>query len=293
MRPFAIHPCRTVAEAVAALREHGDEAVAYAGGTELVLVLKQGLARYAHLVDVKTVPELSAVAVDDGRVRIGAAVTHRTLETDRRVRERLPLLAEVEHDVANVRVRNVGTLGGNLCFAEPHSDLALCCLLLDAEMSVEGPGGARRVPAADFVRGAYETCLQPGEILVSVGFPAMGERSAAGYQRFRIHERPTCAAGVVLTASADGRTCAEARVGVGAAGPVPRRVPSAEALLAGRPWDEVLASAREAGRHAAEAADPLPDLTGSVEYKAHLVEVFVERAAHQAAGRLRERGQAR
>jgi carbon-monoxide dehydrogenase medium subunit len=285
MRAFRIRGCASVADATVG----GGDGAIYAGGTELLLVLKQGLARYEELVDVKGIPELRELAADGDTVRVGAAVTHRELELSPLIREKLPLLAEVERGVANVRVRNVGTIGGNLCFAEPHSDMGLTCILLDGTMVTN----RRRIPAADFLAGAFETCLEPGELLVRVEFPVMSPRSAAGYQKFQFHERPTAAAGVVLTAGEDGTGCAAARVATGAAGPVPKRVPAAEALFVGRPWAEVLASARDAGRRAAAVCDPIADLTGSEEYKAHLVEVFVERATRQAVERLREGGHAR
>lgn len=284
MRPFEIAPCETVEDV-----KPGEDAAIYCGGTELLLVMKQGFARYEKLLDVKGIGELHALAVDGDVVRVGAAVTHREIELSPLLRERLPLLPEVEQNVANVRVRNVGTIGGNLCFAEPHSDMALTCILLDGTMVTS----KRRIPAEDFVVGPYETCLEPGELLIRVEFPVASPRSAFGYQKFQFHERPTCAAGVVLTAGEDGRNCAAARVAIGAVGPEPKRVPEAEAMFAGQTWEQVLAVAREAGRKGAAISDPIADLTGSEEYKAHLVEVFIDRATQQAVNRLREGGIAR
>lgn len=284
MRPFDIRRPRTVGEVSV-----GEDAALYCGGTELLLVMKQGFARYEELVDVKGIPELRELSLDGDVVRIGAAVTHRELELSPLIRQHLPLLSEVEHNVANVRVRNVGTIGGNLCFAEPHSDMGLTAILLGGTMVT----GRRRIAAEDFILGAYESCLEPGELLVRLEFPVSSPRSAAGYQKFQFHERPTAAAGVVLTASDDGRTCLSARVAIGAAGPMPKRVADAEALFAGRGWEQVLADARQAGRRAAAISDPIADLTGSEEYKAHLIEVFVERATRQAVERLQQGGIAR
>ncbi len=286
LRPFDIWECHTMAEAVAAKQELEETGSVYAGGTELLLVMKQGFARYEHMIDVKGIPELNELDVVNGRVRVGAATVHRKLEHSDIIRDRLALMAEVESYVANVRVRNVGTIGGNLCFAEPHSDLALVTILLDGVLTVAGASGERRVPAESLVTGPYETCLQPDEILKQIDFPVTPAATATGYQRFQFHERPSCAVGVIITASEDGQGCESALVAVGAAGPTPRRVREAEALFVGRSLNEVRARARDAGRKVAAAADPLPNQMGSEQYIAHLVEVLVERATLQALARL-------
>src|SRR4029077_1999458 len=120
------------------LAQHGDDAVVYCGGTELLLVLKLGLAAYPNLLDLKGIPELRVFEERDGTLRIGAAVTHRELESSPLVHRLVPALAEMERRVANVRVRSVGTLGGNLCFSDPHSDPATLLLALDAEAPFDG-----------------------------------------------------------------------------------------------------------------------------------------------------------
>lgn len=284
--PFEIHEPKTLAEAAAARRDLGEAAALYAGGTELVLVMKEGLAAWAHLIDVKAIPELHELGlVDGGRaLRIGAALTHRALERAPLVRERFPLLAETEAQVANPRVRAVGTLGGNLAFAEPRSDPATMLLAHDARVTLAGPSGRRTLPLGDFLRGSYETALAADEILASIDVPEPAATTAGAYLKFGFHERPTVGVAALLLLAPDGRTVAEARVAVGCVAAVPVRLAALERSLAGAPLAE-LAAGVPAARRAGEGLDAVSDLHGSAEYKRHLVGVFAERALVKAARR--------
>lgn len=266
------------------LLEHGDSARLYAGGTELLLAMKGGFLPCDHLVNVKTIPGLDAITLDDGALAIGASATHAAIERAPIVRERFPLVAQMERRVANVRVRNVGTLAGNLCFAEPHSDPAALLLLYDAEAVVEGASAKRRIPIADLQTAPYETALEPGEVMTAVRIPPLPEGARAAYLKFGVHHRPTVGAGAMLRV-VDG-VVAEARLSLGSVPPVARRLPEAEALLLGERAERLGAdspAATAAGEAAAARADAVDDLHGSAEYKRHLVRVFVRRAIAQAA----------
>jgi carbon-monoxide dehydrogenase medium subunit len=268
--PFDIHRAHSVEEASELLARYGDDAALYCGGTELLLLLKLGFASFGHLVDVKAIEELTGVRADDGTLVIGAGVTHRALERDSAVREQLPALAAMERGVANLRVRNVGTLGGNLCFSDPHSDPATFLFALDAEVECRrGGAAARRLPIADFVVGPYQTALEPGELLTAIRVPLPAQGSRVVHKKFRFHERPavtvTCAAG-------DG----DVRIAVGSVGVRPVRASEAERLAGGGD----LAAAAEA---AAEVCGAVEDANGSVEYKENLVRVLVERALREAS----------
>jgi carbon-monoxide dehydrogenase medium subunit len=281
LRPFELCEPASVTEASQLLARHGDGARLYAGGTELLLAMKEGLVHYDHLVNVKTIPGLAGIRLDaDGTLRIGAATTHRVLERDGRVRERFPALARMEADVANVRVREMGTLGGNLCFAEPHADPGALLQVFDATVRLQRAGGERTLPLEALFAGPFETCLEPDELLTEVGVPPLPSRSAAAYLKFGVLERPSAGVGVAVTL-ADGHV-ADARIAVGSVGPVPRRMREAEAVLQGKGVAECVASLPEAGRLAGRAADAVTDLHGSAEYKAHLVGVLLRRAFHQA-----------
>jgi aerobic carbon-monoxide dehydrogenase medium subunit len=282
--PFDLHRPGSVEEATELIDRYGDDAALYCGGTELLLLLKLGFASFGHLVDVKQIDELQGVRAENGGLAIGASVTHRELERSPLVRERLPALVEMERRVANLRVREVGTLGGNLAFSDPHSDPATFLLALDAEVQCRRGGeSARRVPVSEFVLGPYRTALRPGEALVSVHVPDLPKGSKVAHAKLAFHERP--AATVTCLARVEKGTIAEARVAVGSVGPGPVRAPAAEQLLSGAPASELdPALLAEAGERAAEAAEPVEDANGSAEYKAHLVRVLVERTMREAAG---------
>lgn len=280
--PFDLHRPASLEEATELADRYGEDAAFYCGGTELLLLLKLGFASFGHLVDLKGVDELRGVRTEDGALVVGGGVTHRELERSPLVRERLPALASMERRVANLRVREIGTLGGNLCFSDPHSDPATFLLALEAEVECRRGGEpARRVPIADFVVGPYQTSLRPGEVLTAVRVPTLPPGAAVAHSKLSFHERPT--ATVACLARVEGGVLAEARVAVGSVGARPVRSAGAEALLAGMPANDVDPGVvAEAGSRAAEDARPVDDATGSAEYKAQLVRVLVERTLEEA-----------
>jgi carbon-monoxide dehydrogenase medium subunit len=289
LRPFELVEPASVAEASELLARHGEAARIYAGGTELLLAMKEGLIHYDYLVNVKTVPGLAGVRLDGGgALSIGAATSHRTLEHDPIVREHFPVIARMEGDVANVRVREVGTLGGNLCFAEPHADPGTLLEVFDAIARIERKGGARTIPLESLVVGSFETCLQEDELLTEITVPPLPPHSAAAYLKFGFLERPSVGVAVALTLA--GGAVSAARIAVGCVGPAPRRMREAEERLQGKAIAESVAVLPEAGRIAARAADAITDLHGSAEYKEHLVGVLLRRAFEQALATLDGRG---
>ncbi len=280
--PFDLHRPQSLEEATELADRYGEDAAFYCGGTELLLLLKLGFASFGHLIDLKGVEELAGVRAEDGCLVVGAAVTHRELERSELVRERLPALAAMERRVANLRVREVGTLGGNLCFSDPHSDPATFLFALDAEVECRRGGeAARRIPITDFVAGPYQTALREGEVLTSVRIPMLPPGAAVAHAKFAFHERPTATV-ACLVRVVEGEV-AEARVAVGSVGARPVRVPAAEEMLTGAPAEEIsIGLLAEAGERAAEAAAPVDDATGAAEYKAQLVRVLVERTFRKA-----------
>jgi carbon-monoxide dehydrogenase medium subunit len=273
-----------VPEATALLRELGEGAAVHAGGTEVLLLMKLGLAGFADLVDVKRIPELAGVSVDDeGTLRVGATATHRQIGRSPVVGSGWPGLAYIERHVANVRVRTVGTLGGNLCFADPHSDPGTWLLVADARLEL-GLGEARRsVALGDFLRGPWETALEPGELLIAIKVPPIPDGAATAHLRFATHERPTATVSC-LARVAEG-VIAEARIAVGSVGPRPVRAAQAEALVTGLDARQPDTAAIDAaGEAAAIAGEPDTDSNGSAEYKADLVRVLTGRALHKALG---------
>ena len=280
--PFDLHRPRSVEEATELADRYGEDAAFYCGGTELLLLLKLGFASFGHLIDLKGIEELRGVRAENETLVVGAGVTHRELERSPVVRERLPALAAMERHVANIRVRGVGTIGGNLCFSDPRSDPATFLLATEAEVECRrGADPPRRVAVSEFVVGPYQTALKEGEVMTAVRIPALPAGSTLAHQKFSVHERPT--ATVTCLVRVDGGVVAETRIGVGAVGARAVRAPAAEALVAGMAAADVdEATLAEAGERAAEAGAPVADATGSAEYKAQIVKVLVERTFRAA-----------
>jgi carbon-monoxide dehydrogenase medium subunit len=278
---FALYEPTSVAEASALLARHGESATLYAGGTELLLAMKEGLVQYDYLVNVKTVAGLRGVKLDaGGTLRIGGATPHRAVEHDAAVHARFPVIARMEGDVANVRVREVGTLGGNLCFAEPHTDPGTLLQVFDARVRLERAGGAREIALTDLFVGPFETCRDDDELLTEIVVPPPPPHSGVAYRKFGYLERPTVGVGVALTLD-DGHV-RDVRIAVGCVGPVPRRMPETEARLRGLAVADRDAALAEAGRLAGRAADAVSDLHGAADYKEHLVGVLLRRTFEDA-----------
>src|SRR5713226_6759912 len=155
LRRFRLEEPESVKDASDLLAQHGESAKLYAGGTELLLAMKEGLIHYERLVNVKKVPSLDGIKVDDGSIHIGALSTHRQLAESSVLRERLPAFVRMESHVANIRVREVGTLGGNLCFAEPHADPGTLLLVYDASVALAQEGGTRTLALEQFFVGPF------------------------------------------------------------------------------------------------------------------------------------------
>jgi carbon-monoxide dehydrogenase medium subunit len=279
LRRFTIHQPKTIAEASAMLAELGEKARPYAGGTELLLAMKHDLLRYQHLIDVKTISDLNKIELKNGSLVIGSTATHRAIERSPVVKENLPVLAQMETKVANVRVRASGTLGGNLCFAEPHSDPATLLLALGARAHVQGKTGIKTLWLDKLITGAYETSLAADELLVGIEIPLPAKSRRAAYLKFQLHERPTLGLALVLAVEADSIT--EAKAVVGSVSAIPTQSHEANSLLVGSKA-KVEKQLPDAAKALAEAADPVDDLEGSAEYKRHLIGVFLKRAFAQA-----------
>lgn len=285
--PFTLHrPSSTIA-AIELLEEFGDDGVIYSGGTELLLVMKLGLADFDHLVDIKRIPGIDDIAVDGTELRIGAAATHRSIEISADVRSGWPSLAMMTRQVANARVRNVGTLGGNLAFGDPASDPATFLLALGASIEIRGAGGVlRRVPVSDFFVGAYQTALATAELIETIVVPALAAGTFVVHERIRFQERPAVTVTVAGTAKA-GRAI-DVKIAVGSVGSVPMRFAEAEASLIGVGRDSLESAVAEAVAAVEARVEPIDNLHGSVEYKRHLAGVLVGRAVVQCLGQALE-----
>jgi CO/xanthine dehydrogenase Mo-binding subunit/CO/xanthine dehydrogenase FAD-binding subunit len=273
--PFRIVAPGSVAEARALVVDDAD-AVLYAGGTELLLAMKHGGLRYSTLVDLKHIPELDQIVATEDQLTIGALATHRSISRSAMVRELVPELARLEAHIANPRVRATGTLGGNLAFAEPHSDPATLLRALDAEVVVGGPGGPRSVRIGDLFLSPYETSLGPGDVITAVVFPIPTTDQRLGYHKVQLHERPMLGLAVRLDLDWTGVRIDRARVVIGAASPTPHMSDAASMVLVGDLAD-VQSRVPEAAHILANEADLIDDEEGSADYKRHLIGVHLRR----------------
>jgi len=267
----------SVDECLRVLRERGPEAKLVAGGTDLLPQLKNGLLRPACVVDLSGVVQLRRLERVEGRgLRIGASVTARTIEQDPDIRSSYPALAESAALIGSVQVRNLATVGGNLCNAAPSADLAPPLLALDAEAVIAGPTGERRVPLQSFLVGVRRTVLAPDELLLELVVPAPGPRSGGSYLRHTPRrELDIAVVGVASQITLSDGVCARARIALAAVAPTPLRATAAEQALEGRPL--TAEQIERAAALAVDAARPISDQRGSAEFRRHLVRVLTRR----------------
>lgn len=279
---FDFHRPTTIDEALALLDRHGDDASPYAGGTELLIAMKARVVRFGHLVDIKRIAALKGVeATPEGGVSIGPLCTHDELATNEVVRARMPGYATLSHHIANVRVRKAGTLGGNLCFAEPHADPPALLCAFGTRMKLAGPRGTREVALEDFIEGELQTVRADDELLVRIEVPAVPHGTRGGYRAFGHLERPALGVGAVALPEGEGH--AWRLYAAGLCGK-PTALARAQEAMRGLPAPEALAAlARHVEADAAEI-EAHDDLQGSADYKRHLVGVLAKRACRQALG---------
>jgi carbon-monoxide dehydrogenase medium subunit len=271
----------SVADAVRLLGQN-DGARALAGGQTLVNVMKTRMAAPDVLVDLGALDELRAIArTDDGGLELGAMVTYSALMSSAEVGATRPILAEVAAQIADVQVRNRGTLGGNLCANDPTNHLPPLMVALGASMTIAGGAGERTVAAEDFFVGVYLTAVEPGELLTKATIPPGGGAGDA-FASVTIGKDGTGIVNVAATVRANG-TVQDARIAVGCVSAVPERAAEMEARLRGAALDEQ--SVRAAAEGLGVALDPPSDVHGSADYRRRLAEVLAVRAVLQAGER--------
>jgi carbon-monoxide dehydrogenase medium subunit len=285
VRRFELAVPGSVDECLQILAKRGPDTKVVAGGTDLLPQLKNGVLKPGWVVDLSAVAELRAISdAPDGGLRIGASVTARELELDARVRSRFPALAESAAMVGSVQVRNLATLGGNLCNAAPSADMAPPLLALDAEAVIAGPSGQRRVSMASFFLGVRRTVLAPGELLLEIVVPAQGAHSGGNYLRHTPRrELDIAVVGVASQITLTGGKCTTARIALAAVAPVPLRATDAEQALVGQPLTPQ--QIERAADLASGAARPIDDHRGSIEFRNHLVRVLTRRTLTTALQR--------
>jgi carbon-monoxide dehydrogenase medium subunit len=283
VRPFEYVEPDTVEEALEILAGNPDDTLVMAGGTSLVILMKQDLVRPARVVGLRRVAQLREIAASGGTLALGALATHGALARSEAVRRHAPALASTFAGVATVRIREQATLGGNLAHADPAQDPPVTLLALDGVAVARSRFGERRIPLDALFADIFETSLEPGELLLRVEVPALPGGARATYKKFlpaTLDDYATVSVAAVVATDAAG-ACTHVRIALGGAGPVPLRAREAERSLTGRPLDD--AAIREAAALAAAATDPIDDLRGSAEYKRAMAGVWTERALREVA----------
>ena len=288
VRRFHLALPRSIEDCLKLLAERGPEAKLVAGGTDLLPQMKNGLIKPAAVIDLSGVADLRVLRREDGAgLRVGASVAAREIELDPYTRSTYPALAESGALVGSVQIRNLATVGGNLCNAAPSADMAPPLLALDAEAIIAGPRGRRRVPMADFFTGVRRTVLAPDELLVELIVPAPGPRSGGQYLRHTPRrELDIAVVGVASQITLSDGVCRKARIALAAVAPTPIRATAAERALEGQPL--TAQQIARAAQLAVEAARPISDQRGSADFRRHLVGVLTRRTlttALERAGR--------
>jgi carbon-monoxide dehydrogenase medium subunit len=263
------------------LLKHGDDARLIAGGTTLVILVKQRTVYYPYLIDLQGLSALDHIIVDGAGLRIGAMATQRAVECSPIVRRSHPVLADAFGKIGNVRIRTTATVGGNLAHADYRLDPPPALLILGAELVLSGPQQTRVVPIKDFYHGLYETTLEPGEILVEVKVPPAPKESRALYFKFSsLSANDWPCLGVAALLKRNGKRCEELRLAVSGLAEKPLLIEKLEIARNEMITENLL---DEIARVVNEQISPISDLRGSEWYKREMARVFVKRVIRELA----------
>ena len=283
MRRFDLALPSSLEDCLKILAERGPQAKLLAGGTDLLPQMKNGVLKPALVVDLSGIARVRQVQ-NGNDLRIGAAVTARELEVSPALRGPYMSIAESGALVGSLQVRNLATVGGNLCNAAPSADMAPPLVALEAEAVIAGPYGERRVPIADFFTGVRKTVLAPNELLVELIVPPPGPHSGGQYLRHTPRrELDIAVVGVASQLTLANGRCAKARIALASVAPTPVRALAAERALEGQSITPRLIE--QAATLAIEAAKPINDQRGSVEFRKHLVRILTRRTLMTALQR--------
>jgi aerobic carbon-monoxide dehydrogenase medium subunit len=287
MDDFKYFSAKNLMEACTLVAQYGEEAKILSGGQSLVNMMKQNLVIPSYIIDIKSIPDLDYIRYDDvAGLSIGALTTHRSLEKSAIVKDKYFMLTEMELHLASMAVRNWGTVGGNLCSADPASDLATSLIALGAELTLTSENGERRVLLEDFIVDSFETVLREDEILTQIRIPAYASKNGGSHIKFG---RRATDLGIVVVAThltldeSDSGRCKNIRIVLGSVDPFPQRYKRAEDLINGQKINDTLME--KAARAVFEDCQPTSDINGTSEYKREIARVIVKRSLKEAATR--------
>lgn len=286
-RSFEYVSPSSVDEAVALLKEHGENAKLLAGGQSLIPLMKQRLASPKVVVDLNRIAELRGIREDGGAIVIGSMTRHREVERSSTLGERFPAISDAAPTLADPLVRNRGTVGGSLAHADPASDWAVTFLALGAEIEIQGPKGTRTLGVDAFFRDSFSTALAPNEVITRIRIPKPAAHTGSGYSKLKRKTGDFATVSVAASLRLENGLATHVRVSLGGVAPTPIRSARAEKALEGKKPDA--ARIAEATRGAAEDAKPVDDLRGTAEYKRAMVAVYaglaLSRSLERAGGR--------
>jgi carbon-monoxide dehydrogenase medium subunit len=280
---------KTPQEALRLLDQYRDDYKIIAGGQSLLIMMRQGLIKPAHLIDIKGISELNYIKSDAKKgLRIGALTTHRTIEKSPVIKKSFGVIAEMENRLASIQTRNWGSIGGNLCHGDPAGDPAPLLIALNATLTIAGIHGERNMLVEEFFLDYFETALEHGELLSEIQVPTIPRNTGTAYTKFNVIESDMATVGVAISitlASKEGN-CEDVRIALANAAPKPMRAKQAEELLRGKKITDHLL--KEAGEVASAEADPISDIHASAEYRQELLKVLVKRVGEEALSRAKK-----
>ena len=276
-------------DALLMLSQKGKGAFVMAGGTDLVMKMNQGLVKPAAIISLSRIKGMNNIEFDPRKgIAIGATALIAEVASHPEIKKRYPAISYAASVMANVQIRNMGTVAGNLCNAAPSADNAPPLMAMGAEVTLTGMKGDRQIPVEDLFRGPGMTILEPGEIMTSIFVPLPPPHSGASYERISPRGKVDIAAvSVAVMLTMEGETCRQARIALGAVAPVPMRARKAENILIGKRLTQGIME--KAGAQAARESRPISDVRASASYRNRMVSVLTRRAIEQAHARARKR----
>ncbi|PIV20042.1 MAG: xanthine dehydrogenase family protein subunit M [Deltaproteobacteria bacterium CG_4_8_14_3_um_filter_45_9] len=283
MRDFEYLPTKTIKEACSLISQYKEEGKILAGGQSLITLLRQKLISPSYLIDIKGISELNYITFDEKNgLRMGALTTHRAIEKSPIIQKKYNVLSEMEKSVASVQTRNWGTIGGNLCSADPIGDPAPSLIALSAKIKIVSSRGGKTIPLDEFFTDYFTTLLEPDEILTEIQLPSPVAHTGVVYMKFSTIEAgiKIVSTSISITLESDRRTCKDAKIVMSAVAPVPFNAKKAGNLMAGKKINDDLIA--EAAQLASEETNPTPDVHASAEFRREIANVLVKRAIKQA-----------
>lgn len=293
IRPFEYHAAVNLEDALARLGEYGADAKVLAGGTDLILAMKHKTMLPPRVISLNKVGELDFVRKENSKVRIGALTTHFQLSKDVLLNESVPMLCEAVSLIGSWQIRNIATIGGNLCNASPAADSGAPLLALDARVVIADTEGEKELPISSFFTGPGTTALTSSQLLKEIVIERPTSSCAGCYLKLmRKKAVDLSVVGVAFHAEVDesGKKLGRVAIGLGGVAPTPIRVPKAEEMLAGLDYNEVLQALPDAASAAVKATRPISDIRASADYRRAMVEVYVRRAGKKVANDLLNTG---